>query len=140
MGRLYLRAAQAHHQTLQQLLASLRVQLAALRVASGNLDRHVLELGDVFDGVAAATLQELERQNTLLAGVEADLTMISRVDIHRQFLSAAVQRAMDQGEKGRSLADYVAKDKMKQVAQTCVKAHSTSMPALHVSHELIVGR
>ncbi|KZV76457.1 hypothetical protein PENSPDRAFT_741294 [Peniophora sp. CONT] len=124
IGALYLRAARANHQSLLHLLASLRVQLAALRIASGNLDKNVLDLSDVYDGVAAATFQELERQNALLAGIDADLNMIDRVDVHRQFLSATMQRAIDQGEKGRTLADYVARDKMRQVAQTCTKVHT----------------
>ena len=132
IGALYLRAARANNQSLLHLLASMRVQLGALRIASGNLDNNVLDLSDVYEGVAKATLQELERQSSLLAGIDADLNMIDRVDVHRQFLSATMQRAIDQGDKGRTLADYVARDKMRQVAQTCSKLHSTFKRAVDV--------
>ncbi|KAI0032877.1 putative peripheral membrane protein [Vararia minispora EC-137] len=121
---LYLRAARAHHQANVHLLATISAQRSALRIASNSLDMNVLGLSDVFDGVSANTQRELERQKYLLDSVDSDLQIIARVDIHRQFLSASVQRAMDQGDKGRTLADYVSNDKMRQVAQTCLRSFS----------------
>ena len=47
IGALYLRAAHANNQSLLHLLASMRVQLGALRIASGNLDNNVLDLSDL---------------------------------------------------------------------------------------------
>jgi autophagy-related protein 11 len=123
-GAYYLRAAHANLQANVHLLSSIRVQRAALRIASSSLDMNVLGLSDVFESVSANAQRELQRQSSLLATVDSDLRIIARVDIHRQFLSTAVQRAMDQGEKGRTLADYVSNEKMRQVAQTCTRSYS----------------
>jgi autophagy-related protein 11 len=65
----------------------------------------------------------LEKQASLLAGLEADLGIISRVGIHVEFLSPAVRRATEAGEKQRTLGDYVSNVKMKQVAETCTRTH-----------------
>jgi hypothetical protein len=52
--------------------------------------------------------------------------MASRVLIHREFMSSAVQRAMDAGSRARTLGDYVSNDKMRQVADTCRGTHGSS--------------
>jgi autophagy-related protein 11 len=66
------------------------------------------------------------RQAALLAGLDADLELIGRVRIHPEFMSAAVRRAMEQGERGRTLGDYVSNVKMRQVADTCARTHGQS--------------
>jgi autophagy-related protein 11 len=52
--------------------------------------------------------------------------MASRVQIHREFMSSAVQRAMDAGSRARTLGDYVSNEKMRQVADTCRGTHGSS--------------
>ena len=101
-------------------------QHAALKAISSHLDMNVLTLEDAFDGISANSRKELDRQRSLLAGVDADLEMIAHVDIHRDFASTSMKRAMDNGEKGRTLASYVSKGKMQQVAAVCAKYHSMS--------------
>jgi len=103
----------------------MRCQHSALRIASTVLDLNVLNVADVFDGVAAGAQRELEKQATLIASVDADLEMASRVQIHREFMSSAVQRAMDAGSRPRTLGDYVSAEKMRHVAETCRRTHGT---------------
>lgn len=67
--------------------------------------------------------RELDKQAVLLAGLEADLDIISRIKIHVEFMSPAVRRAIEAGEKPRTLGDYVSNVKMKQVAETCARTH-----------------
>ncbi|KAH8103090.1 putative peripheral membrane protein [Cristinia sonorae] len=119
----YLRTAQIHVDELDRTLRSLRYQNEALRIASSALDLHVLAIADAFDGIAAGAEHELQRQSALLAGVDADLEIASRVTIHREFLSEAYKRAMDEGQKARTLGDYVSQPKMRQVAEACRKSH-----------------
>jgi autophagy-related protein 11 len=126
LGASYHRAALAHQQSISRTLESLRCQQSALRIASTVLDLNVLNVADVFDGVAAGAHRELEKQATLIASVDSDLEMASRVLIHREFMSSAVQRAMDAGSRARTLGDYVSNDKMRQVADTCRGTHGSS--------------
>lgn len=119
----YIRTAHVHSDELERTLSSLRYQNEALRIASSALDLHVLAIADAFDGIAAGAQRELVKQASLLAGVEADLEIISRVAIHKEFVSLSVKKAMEAGEKGRSLGDYVSKVKMRQVAEACQKTH-----------------
>ncbi|KAG5646740.1 hypothetical protein DXG03_002422 [Asterophora parasitica] len=102
-------------------------QLAAsylpLRIASASLDLNVLAIIDTFEGIATGSKRELEKQTTLLAGLEADLVLISRVRIHSEFMSPAVRKSIEAGEKSRTLGDYVSNVKMKQVAETCARTH-----------------
>jgi hypothetical protein len=100
------------------------MQHSALRVASSSLDMHVLNLADIFELFASNARPELERQTALLAGIDSDLRIISRVKIHPEFLSPAIRRAIENGEKMRTLGDYVSNVKMLQVAETCKKTHS----------------
>jgi autophagy-related protein 11 len=113
----------AHQQSITRTLESLRCQQSALRIASTVLDLNVLNVADVFDGVAAGAHRELEKQATLIASVGADLEMASRIQVHREFMSAAMQRAMDAGNRGRTLGDYVSNEKMHQVADSCRRTH-----------------
>ncbi|KAI0277952.1 hypothetical protein BGY98DRAFT_976913 [Russula aff. rugulosa BPL654] len=123
LGASYHRAALAHQQSISRTLESLRCQQSALRIASTVLDLNVLNVADVFDGVAAGAHRELEKQAILIASVDSDLEMASRVHIHREFMSSAVQRAIDAGGRARTLGDYVSDEKMRQVAETCRGTH-----------------
>ena len=104
-------------------LNSLRYQHEALRIASTSLDLNVLAIMDVFDGISETARKDLEKQETLLAGVDADLEIISRVKIHAEFMSPATRKAVEAGERARTLGDYVSNVKMKQVAETCARTH-----------------
>lgn len=119
----YLRTAHAHHDHITHTLVSLHSQHAAVRIASSSLDLNVLAIADAFEGIAGGARVELEKQAGLLAGLEADLEIISRVKIHAEFMSQAVRKAVEAGEKARTLGDYVSNVKMKQVADTCARTH-----------------
>ncbi|TFY68709.1 hypothetical protein EVG20_g3446 [Dentipellis fragilis] len=123
LGASYLRTAHLHHQAINHTLLSLRYQQSALHIASRSLDLNVLAMKDAFDGVANNAKRELDRQASLLAGVDADLDMLARISVHREFLSPAMQRAMKSGDRGRTLSDYVSNVKMRQVAEICRKTH-----------------
>lgn len=119
----YLRAAQIHHDHINDVVLSLHYQHEAIRIASSTLDHNVFAIVDTFEGVSAGSRRELDKQATLLAGVALDLDLISRVRIHSDFLSPTVRRAIETGEKSRTLGDYVSNVKMKQVADTCARTH-----------------
>ncbi|EMD35555.1 hypothetical protein CERSUDRAFT_116294 [Gelatoporia subvermispora B] len=119
----YVHVAHTHAARTEQLLQSLRVQHTALRIASSALDLHVLSLADVFEGLSEAAGRELARQEGLLSGLSADLELAARVPVHREFVSPAVRRAMDAGDRGRTLGDYVSRGKMTQVADNCRRTH-----------------
>lgn len=82
---------------------------------------------DTFEGIAVISRRELERQASLLAGVQADLDLISQVKIHVDFLSSTARKSIEAGEKFRTLGDYVSNVKMKQVAETCARTHGLLM-------------
>ena len=119
----YVQAALAHVEHINRTLTSLHYQQRALFISSSALDHHVLATTDSFEGLASIAERELEKQAKLLAGLDADLEIASRVKVHKEFLSVGVRRAMEAGEKGRTLGDYVSKVKMQQVAASCVKTH-----------------
>ncbi|KAI0291615.1 hypothetical protein B0F90DRAFT_1775568 [Multifurca ochricompacta] len=91
LGASYYRAAQAQQQSIDRTLDSLRYQQSALRIACSVLDLRLIDVANIFDGVAAGARQELDRQASLIAGVDADLEMVSRVQIHRDFMSPAAK-------------------------------------------------
>ncbi|KAF8267535.1 hypothetical protein EI94DRAFT_1730240 [Lactarius quietus] len=130
LGASYHRAAQAHQQSISRTLDSLRCQQSALRIASTALDLNVLNVADVFDGVAAGARRELDKQATLLASVDADLVMASRVHVHREFMSTAMQRAIDSGGRARTLGDYVSNEKMHQVQMRSFRRVEETMKKL----------
>lgn len=119
----YLRTANIHHDEVNGILRSLRYQHEALRIASTSLDLHVLAIQDAFEAIASGAQRELDKQESLLLGVDADLQIVSRVAIHKEFVSPAVRKAMELGERGRTLGDYVSHVKMRQVADACAKTH-----------------
>lgn len=127
----YLRTAHMHHDHITHTLVSLHAQHSAVRIASSSLDLNVLAIADVFEGIAGSARAELEKQAGLLAGLEADLEIISRVKIHVEFMSPAVRKAVEAGEKARTLGDYVSNVKMKQVADTCARTHGEYEVAFH---------
>jgi len=83
----------------------------------------VLAICETFDRIAAGARRELEKQASLLTGVDADLEFISRVAVHVEFCSEAVRMAIEAGDPQRMLGDYVSKQKMQTVKDTCVKTH-----------------
>ncbi|KAJ7064694.1 putative peripheral membrane protein [Mycena amicta] len=95
----------------------------SIQVALTSLEYNVLQIGDTFDGISAASRRELEKQGALLAGLDGDLTIISRVQIHVEFVSPTVRKAIEAGEKPRTLSDYVSTVKMRSVANTCAETH-----------------
>ncbi|KAI0754446.1 hypothetical protein C8Q80DRAFT_1350248 [Daedaleopsis nitida] len=119
----YTQAALAHVEHLDRILNSLHYQQRALRISSSALDHHVLATSDSFEAISAIAERELDKQAKLLAGLDADLEIASRVKVHKEFLSVAVRRAMEAGDRGRTLGDYVSKVKMQQVAGSCLKTY-----------------
>lgn len=119
----YLRTARTHHEHISHFVISLHCQLEAIRIASRSLDLNVLAIVDTFEGVASHARGELEKQAGLLAGLQGDLDLISRVKIHTEFVSPAVRKAIEAGDRHRTLGDYVSNVKMKQVAETCSRTH-----------------
>ncbi|EAU89419.2 hypothetical protein CC1G_07645 [Coprinopsis cinerea okayama7 len=119
-----IRNAHKHHDIIVQAQQALHYQHESLRIAVASLDAHVLVILDSFEGVAANAKRELERQATLLAGLDADLELINRVKLHVEFLSPTVRKSIENGEsKHRTLGDYVSTVKMKQVGDACARTH-----------------
>jgi autophagy-related protein 11 len=84
---------------------------------------NVLAIADAFEGIAGGARGELEKQASLLAGLQADLEIINRVKIHVEFMSPTVRHSIEAGGEPRTLGDYVSNVKMKQVADTCARTH-----------------
>ena len=101
----------------------MRYQQRAIHISSSALDHHVLTVSETFDAIAAIAERELDKQQKLLAGLEADLEIASRVKVHKEFLSVQMRQAMEAGDRGRSLGDYVSKAKMQQVAANASNSH-----------------
>ena len=85
----------------------------------------MLQITNAFEGVAAVARRELSRQAALLDGLQADLDLIARVRIHLEFVSTGMRKAITEGEKPRTLGDYVSNVKMRQVADQCATVHRT---------------
>ena len=83
----------------------------------------MLAVSDAFDAIAANSQRELEKQAQLLAGLDGDLRIVSRVAVHKEFLSPNARKAIELGEPGRTLADYISQAKMRQVATACTRTH-----------------
>ncbi|ESK91982.1 autophagy-related protein 11 [Moniliophthora roreri MCA 2997] len=120
----YLRVAHTHLDYIKDTALSLQCQHEAIRIASSGLDIHVLSVVDAFESLGSGLRKELQKQASLLAGVEADLNLITKVRVHTDFVSANARKAIEAGEKPRTLGDYVSNAKMKQVAETCAKTHN----------------
>ncbi|KAJ7432708.1 hypothetical protein B0H11DRAFT_2260170 [Mycena galericulata] len=79
--------------------------------SSDTIDNRLIFTGKQLEDVA-------EKQAALLAGLEADLDIISRIRIHTEFVLPAVHEAIESSEKPRTLGNYVSNIKMNQVADT----------------------
>lgn len=118
----------AHYDSIVHVLNTVHVQHEALRIASTSLDLNVLSISDAFEGFAGGGRRELQKQAQLIQGLELDLEVIGKIRIHPEFLSQAVRKAVEAGEKPRTLGDYVSNVKMRQVGDACAKTHSMSPP------------
>lgn len=119
----YIHTALAHVEHVGRVLTSMHFQQRAIRISSDALDHHVLAVSDSFEVLAGIAQRELDKQAKLLAGLNADLQIANRVKVHKEFLSATMRKAMESGEKARTLGDYVSRAKMEQVADSCIKTH-----------------
>ncbi|KAI0767884.1 hypothetical protein BC629DRAFT_1596149 [Irpex lacteus] len=133
----YLRTTQVHHEEVNRTLQSLRYQYEAIRIASSSLDLHVLAIQEAFEAITASAERELQKQESLLNGLDADLEIVQRVTIHKEFVSPAVRKAMELGERGRTLGDYVSQVKMRQVADTCRRTHQDLQDRTAHVHDLM---
>ena len=115
------------------------LQHQGLRIASKNLDFNVLAISETFDGVAATAQRELRKQESLLNGVDADLELISKIAVHVEFCSEAVRMAIEAGEPHRVLGDYVSKQKMQTVKESCSKTHGGLQPFNMVCSQTIIS-
>ncbi|KAF8591259.1 hypothetical protein K439DRAFT_1656781 [Ramaria rubella] len=117
-------AAISHYDSIVHLFNTIHIQHEALRIASTSLDLNVLSISDAFEGFASGGRRELEKQAYLLQGLDLDLEVISKIQIHPDFLSASARKAVEAGEKARTLGDYVSNVKMRQVGDACSKTHN----------------
>ena len=115
-----------HHEHIQHILRSLQLQHQAIRISCTNLDQNVLSISEPFDAIAISALKELEKEESLLEGVDSDLLLLNKVTVHLDFCSHGVRMGIEAGDPPRVLANYVSEQKMKQVAETCSKTHGTS--------------
>ncbi|KAF8137319.1 putative peripheral membrane protein [Boletus edulis] len=120
----YLRDAHVYLDYVTHTLATLHRQHEAIRIARSSLDFNTLDITDVFDGIAVIASRDLARQASLLTFVDADLDIINRVEVHVEFLSPTMRKAIEGGEKPRMLGTYVARDRMKLVADGCSRIHN----------------
>ncbi|KAH9020846.1 autophagy-related protein 11-domain-containing protein [Lactarius pseudohatsudake] len=114
-GAAFHRAAQTHMQSISRIVESMQHQRSALRLASSVVDFHVLNVSDVVTDAR----QELDKRASLVAGVDADTELASRVRIHREFLPPAVQRAMDAGGPARTLDHYASGERIRRAVEEC---------------------
>ncbi|KAH7887046.1 putative peripheral membrane protein [Phlebopus sp. FC_14] len=119
----YFQNAHTYLEYMTHTLLTLHRQHQAVQIAASSLDLNVLAITDAFDGIVSTAGKDLQRQAALLAGIDADLEIINRVEIHVEFMSPAVRNAIENGERPRKLGDYVSKARMKQVADTCARTH-----------------
>ena len=106
-----------------QLIDMLKCQMEALRIASSNLDLNLLTISDTYESFAESAQLELRAQEELLRNIDIDLEVISKIKIHPEFLSPAAKKNQENGERSRTLGDYVSNSKMKQVADNCATLH-----------------
>ncbi|KAI0654388.1 hypothetical protein C8Q70DRAFT_925844 [Cubamyces menziesii] len=119
----YLQTASSHLEQINYVVNCLHYQRNALRISSNALDLHILATSEGFEALSSVAQRELDRQAKLLAGLDADLEIVARVKVHKEFLSVSMRKAMEAGDRGRTLGDYVSKVKMKQVADSCMHTH-----------------
>lgn len=117
----YHHIAQDHAETVSRVANAIGQQSLALGIASRNLDLNILALSEAFEPFAQGAQSTFDAQTRLLSSLEADLAAVAAVKIHPSFLSLAARRAIESGDKARTLGDYVANDKMRQVADSCAR-------------------
>jgi len=111
-----------------------------LQIASKSLDFNILAITETFEGIASNSRRELEKQLLLLNGVDADLELISRLEVHLEFCSENVRLAIEAGESSqRVLGDYVSKQKMQIVKETCAKTHGVSMHLCRLGYFIVTA-
>ncbi len=120
----YLRTAPTHQDVIRHAVSCIQHQHQALRISSRTLDLNILQSEDNFEGLAPKARNELDRQAELLSSVESDLEAVGRMNVHPEFMSATVRKAIEAGGKVRTIGDYVSNAKMRQVAEGCSVAHS----------------
>ncbi|KAH9852196.1 hypothetical protein C2E23DRAFT_189253 [Lenzites betulinus] len=135
----YLQVASVHLEQINRALECLHYQQNALRISSGALDLHILAISEGFEALSTVAQRELDRQAKLLGGLNADLEIVSRVKVHKEFLSASVRKAMEAGDRGRTLGDYVSKIKMEQVANSCMNTHEDLRARFNQVQEAMAG-
>lgn len=121
----YLRVAQAHCDEIAHLAGTVRLQLEALGIASRSLDLNILSLSEGYDPFAQGSRATLEKQTSLLTDLDLDLAAVKAVRIHYDFLSPSARKAIEGGDKPRTLGNYVDNDKMRTVASSCKTYHGT---------------
>ena len=126
----FLRTAHAHQDVVTRVVSAIAVQHEALQIASRTLDMKVLMFEDTYEIFETAARPDLDKQATLLSSLELDLNMISRVAIHMDFISEGTRKAIEGGERPRTLGDYVSREKMLQVGTTCAKLHGMYVSVL----------
>jgi autophagy-related protein 11 len=119
----YRRVHFKHQEAISSILDSMRYQQSALRVAFTAFDRRVLDVTNLFDDVAASARQALDKQASLIASVDANKEIASRIQIHRDFLTPAALRTMRAGGPVRTLHYYVSGERMHQVVDACQRTH-----------------
>jgi len=119
----YMDSARIHQDVISRTTSSIHLQYESLGIASRNLDIHVLSMSEAFEDFDAGARAELEKQEMLLNALEIDLELIAKVKIHPEFLTPSVRRAVEAGETERTLGNYVSNDKMRSVAEGCLKMH-----------------
>ncbi|KAF8263102.1 hypothetical protein EI94DRAFT_1832475 [Lactarius quietus] len=92
-------AVQRHLRSISRIVESMRHQRSTLQLASRVAEFHVLNVSDVVSDVR----QELDKCAALADSVDGAMYLASRVQIHREFMSLAVLRAMDAGGTPRML-------------------------------------
>ncbi|EGO03760.1 putative peripheral membrane protein [Serpula lacrymans var. lacrymans S7.3] len=135
----YLRTAHAHHDYIVHILSTLNQQHQAIQIASSSLELNVLAISDAFDGISSLCSKELEKQTALLTGLEADLEIINKVKIHFDFMSPTVRKAIEKGDRARTLGDYVSNVRMRQVAETCSRTHEELKSLFESASKSVTG-
>ena len=113
LGAAFHQAAETHVQSIGRIMDSMRHQRSALQLASSVVDFRVLNVS----AVVRDARQELDKRASLVAGVDGATELASRVRIHREFISPAVQRAMDAGGSARTLDDYISGEKARRAVE-----------------------
>lgn len=111
----------------------MRYQRSALRLASSVVDSHVLIISDIVTDAR----QELDKRAFLVADVDGATDLASRVQIHREFMSPAAQRAMDAGGSARTLGHYISGERIRRAVEEFRKPPASFRRVVRVAHFII---